>query len=158
MAVIGGGAQATMAVVDEAHIQSVPDSVSWAEAGGFPEAFWTAYDALFLQGNLKMGERVLVTGAAGGVGTAGVQLAHFTGATVVATVPHPARRRRWRLGADHRDRSRRGGWSMVPTTSFLNWSARPAWGRSCPIWPSAPGWWSSASVAAAPTWSSTFSG
>src|SRR6185437_1855284 len=73
MAVVGGGAQAEMAFVDEVHAVAVPASVGWAEAGGFPEAFWTAYDALFTQAGLQMGERVLVSGAAGGVGTAGVQ-------------------------------------------------------------------------------------
>jgi NADPH:quinone reductase-like Zn-dependent oxidoreductase len=91
MAVVGGGAQATMAVVDESHALVVPDSLPWPEAGGFPEVFTTAFDALFTQGGLRMGERVLVTGAAGGVGTAGVQLAAATGASVVATVRDPAR-------------------------------------------------------------------
>ena len=75
MAVVGGGAQATLARVDESHALAVPDDISWPEAGGFPEVFTTAYDALFTQAGLKMGERVLVSGAAGGVGTAGVQLA-----------------------------------------------------------------------------------
>ena len=86
MAVVGGGAQATLAVVDEIHALPVPDTLPWPEAGGFPEAFTTAFDALFLQAGLQMGERVLVSGAAGGVGTAGVQLAAATGATVTATV------------------------------------------------------------------------
>ena len=71
MAVVGGGAQATLAFVDESHALAVPDSLPWAEAGGFPEVFSTAYDALFTQAGLAMGERVLVSGAAGGVGTAG---------------------------------------------------------------------------------------
>jgi NADPH:quinone reductase-like Zn-dependent oxidoreductase len=91
MAVVGGGAQATMAFVDETHALRVPDGLGWVEAGGFPEAFTTAYDALFRQAELQMGERVLVSGAAGGVGTAGVQLAAYAGATVVATVRNPAR-------------------------------------------------------------------
>jgi NADPH:quinone reductase-like Zn-dependent oxidoreductase len=86
MAIVGGGAQAEMAFVDEVHALAVPDDVGWAEAGGFPEAFFTAYDALFTQAGLQMGERVLVSGAAGGVGTAGVQLAAATGARVTATV------------------------------------------------------------------------
>jgi NADPH:quinone reductase-like Zn-dependent oxidoreductase len=86
MAVVGGGGQATMAVIDESHALAVPDRLPWAEAGGFPEVFSTAFDALFTQGGLAMGERALVTGAAGGVGTAGVQLAAATGAVVVATV------------------------------------------------------------------------
>jgi len=92
MAVVGGGAQATLARVDESHALAIPDAVSWPEAGGFPEVFSTAYDALFTQAGLQMGERVLVSGAAGGVGTAGVQLAAATGATVTATVRDAARR------------------------------------------------------------------
>ena len=92
MAVVGGGAQATLARVDETHALPVPDGLPWTEAGGFPEVFTTAYDALFRQAELQMGERVLVSGAAGGVGTAGVQLAAQAGATVTATVRDPARR------------------------------------------------------------------
>jgi NADPH:quinone reductase len=91
MAVVGGGAQATLARVDEQHALAVPDSLPWPEAGGFPEVFSTAFDALFTQAYLRMGERVLVTGAAGGVGTAGIQLAAEAGAIVVATVRDPAR-------------------------------------------------------------------
>jgi NADPH2:quinone reductase len=92
MAVVGGGAQATMAVVDESHALAVPPDVDWPQAGGFPEVFVTAHDALFTQCQLGLGERVLVTGAAGGVGTAGVQLAAAAGARVVASVRDPARR------------------------------------------------------------------
>lgn len=88
MAVVGGGAQAELAVVDERCAMAVPPGLVWPEAGGFPEAFSTAYDALFTQCGLALGERVLVTGAAGGVGTAGVQLATATGARCVASVRH----------------------------------------------------------------------
>jgi NADPH:quinone reductase-like Zn-dependent oxidoreductase len=91
MGVVGGGAQATLALIDEAHALPVPDSLPWPEAGGFPEAFSTAFDALFTRGQLAMGERVLISGAAGGVGTAAVQLAAAAGATVVATVRDQAR-------------------------------------------------------------------
>jgi NADPH:quinone reductase-like Zn-dependent oxidoreductase len=92
MSLVGGGGQATMAVVDESHALPVPDSLSWPEAGGFPEVFSTAFDALFTHAGLRMGERVLISGAAGGVGTAGVQLAAATGASVVATVRDAGRR------------------------------------------------------------------
>jgi NADPH:quinone reductase-like Zn-dependent oxidoreductase len=92
MAVVGGGAQATLAVVDETHALAVPDGVGWPEAGAFPEAYSTAYDALFTQCGLTLGDRVLVTGAAGGVGTAGVQLAAAAGARVVASVRAEDRR------------------------------------------------------------------
>jgi NADPH:quinone reductase-like Zn-dependent oxidoreductase len=86
MAVVGGGAQAELAVVHERTAIPVPEHLDWSEAGGFPEAFTTAHDALFTQCGLSMGERVCVHGAAGGVGIAGVQLAVAAGATVIATV------------------------------------------------------------------------
>jgi NADPH:quinone reductase len=92
MGVVGGGAQAEMAVIDERCALAVPDGLSWEEAGGFPEVFSTAYDALFTQCGLAMGDRVLVTAAAGGVGTAGVQLAAAVGARTVASVRSPALR------------------------------------------------------------------
>jgi NADPH:quinone reductase-like Zn-dependent oxidoreductase len=62
----------------------LPDHVSFNEAGGFAEAFTTAYDALATQGLLRQGERVLISGAAGGVGVAAVQIARALGAHVVA--------------------------------------------------------------------------
>lgn len=86
MAVVGGGAQAELAVVEERSAMRVPGDISWDEAGGFPEAFSTAHDALFTQCAVSIGDRVLVTGAAGGVGTAAVQLASAAGALVVASV------------------------------------------------------------------------
>lgn len=92
MAVVGGGALAEQAVVHERTILPVPENVSWDSAGGFPEAFTTAHDALFTQCGLQMGETVCIHGAAGGVGVAAVQLAAATGACVVATVRDPQRR------------------------------------------------------------------
>lgn len=100
MAVVGGGGQAELAVVHEREAMPVPAGVEWAEAGGFPEVFTTAHDAVFTQAGLAMGERLLVQGAAGGVGTAGVQLGVAAGATVVASVRDPARRQEVaRMGA-----------------------------------------------------------
>ncbi len=92
MAVVGGGGLAERAVIHERTLLPIPTSTSWETAGGFPEAFTTAHDALFTQAGLQMGERVCVHGAAGGVGVAAVQLAAAAGASVVATVRDPARR------------------------------------------------------------------
>jgi NADPH2:quinone reductase len=86
MAIVGGGGQAELATVHERVAMPVPDSLSWAEAGGCPEVFMTAHDALFTQAGLGSGERLVVHGAAGGVGTAAVQLGRATGARVIATV------------------------------------------------------------------------
>lgn len=83
-AIVGGGAQATHCLVPSEHLLFIPDHVSWDEAGGFPEAFTTAHDALVTQGQLAAGERVLISGATGGVGIAAVQIAHALGAVVIA--------------------------------------------------------------------------
>jgi NADPH:quinone reductase-like Zn-dependent oxidoreductase len=86
MAVVGGGGQAELAVVHERTALRVPPELPWPEAGGFPEVFTTAHDALFSQCGLAIGEHLLVHGAAGGVGIAGVQLGVLAGARVTATV------------------------------------------------------------------------
>jgi NADPH:quinone reductase len=89
MAVVGGAGQAELAVVHERTAIGVPDGLPWPEAGGFPEAVTTAHDALFTQCGLGLGDRLLVHGAAGGVGTAAVQLGAAAGARVVAAVRNP---------------------------------------------------------------------
>ncbi len=101
MSIVAGGGQAELAVVPEGSALPVPDGLGLEEAGGLPEVFSTAHDALVSQAGLHAGERVLVSGAAGGVGTAAVQLAHALGATVVASVRSPeARAAVATLGAD----------------------------------------------------------
>lgn len=86
MAVVAGGGQAELATVHERTLMPVPDALDWDAAGGFPEVFTTAHDALFTQAGLQPGEHLLVHGAAGGVGTAAVQLGRAAGARVTATV------------------------------------------------------------------------
>jgi NADPH:quinone reductase len=86
MAVVAGGGQAELAVVHERAAMPIPEELDWIAAGGVPEVFTTAHDALFTQGALIAGERLLVHGAAGGVGTAAVQLGVMAGARVTATV------------------------------------------------------------------------
>ena len=86
MAIVGGGGQAELAVVHERAAMPVPERIDWPEAGGLPEVFTTAHDAVFTQAGLRSGEHLLVHGGAGGVGTAAVQLGRAAGARVTATV------------------------------------------------------------------------
>jgi NADPH:quinone reductase-like Zn-dependent oxidoreductase len=79
-------------VVDERQLMPVPDLLDWSQAGGFPEVFATAYDALVGQANLRSGHRLLVNGAGGGVGTAAVQLGRVLGADVTASVRNEGNR------------------------------------------------------------------
>ncbi len=89
MGIVGGGGQAELAVVHERILMPVPARLTWVEAGGTPEVFTTAHDALFTQAGLRAGERLLVHGGAGGVGTAAIQLGRAAGARVTATVRNP---------------------------------------------------------------------
>jgi NADPH2:quinone reductase len=92
MAIVGGGAQAELCVVQERVLMPVPKGVELQAAGGLPEVFTTAHDALFSQAELRPGEHLLVHGGAGGVGTAAIQLARAAGARVTATVRDAALR------------------------------------------------------------------
>jgi putative PIG3 family NAD(P)H quinone oxidoreductase len=101
--ITAGGAQAELVVVPESNLARVPAQLSWNDAGAMPEVFITAHDALFTRAGLQMGERVLVHAVASGVGTAAVQLAHATGATVYGTsrsVDKLNRMRELKLGMD----------------------------------------------------------
>lgn len=85
MAITGGGGYAQLAVVHEDQALPVPDGIPLEIAGGLPEVFITAWDALVLQGGLKAGETALVHAGGSGVGTAAIQLCGLVGAEVIAT-------------------------------------------------------------------------
>jgi NADPH:quinone reductase len=89
MGIVGGGGQAELATVHERVLMTVPNNLNWPQAGGVPEVFTTAHDAIFTQADLQAGERLLVHGGAGGVGTAAIQLGRAAGAEVHATVRNP---------------------------------------------------------------------
>lgn len=101
MALLGGGGYAERVVIPEALAMDIPESLSFEQAAAVPEAFLTAREALFGAGQLSATESVLIHAAAGGVGSAAVQLAHVSGARVFATAGG-ARKCSWvaTLGAD----------------------------------------------------------
>jgi putative PIG3 family NAD(P)H quinone oxidoreductase len=81
--ITAGGAQAEYVVVPENHLAEIPDGLTFEEAATVPEVFITAHDALFTQGRLRTGERVLIHAVGSGVGTAAAQLARAAGAGAV---------------------------------------------------------------------------
>jgi NADPH:quinone reductase-like Zn-dependent oxidoreductase len=87
--IVGGGGLADRVLVHERHLAAVPGGLDERAAAAVPEAYVTAHDAVFTRGGLKPGEVLLVTGANGAVGTAGVQLGLAAGARVVASVRTP---------------------------------------------------------------------
>jgi putative PIG3 family NAD(P)H quinone oxidoreductase len=86
MALLAGGGYAGQVVIHQEMAIPIPRNLSFVEAAAIPEAFLTAREALFSLGGLQSNSNVLVHAAAGGVGSAAVQLAKAAGATVFATV------------------------------------------------------------------------
>jgi NADPH:quinone reductase-like Zn-dependent oxidoreductase len=98
---VGGGGLADRVVVHERHVVPVPERMDDEEAAAVPEAFLTAHDAIVSQAGLAAGDVLLVNGANGGVGLAGVQIGLLVGARVFATArSEEARRRLAELGAE----------------------------------------------------------
>lgn len=84
-ALVGGGGYAEKAVVDARMLIPIPEGWSFAQAAAVPEVFFTAQETVFVLGNLKAGETVLIHAAASGVGTAAIQMAREIGARVLIT-------------------------------------------------------------------------
>jgi putative PIG3 family NAD(P)H quinone oxidoreductase len=100
--IAGGGGQAELLTVPAVQCATVPDHLGLVDAGGVPEVFVTAHDALVTQAQVASGETVLVHAAGSGVGTAAVQLAHALGCVVVGTSRTAEKLERCReLGLDH---------------------------------------------------------
>ncbi len=78
------GGYATHAIVDANRVARKPPAISFVEAAGIPIVAVTAWKALFEQGGLQSGQRVLIHGAAGNVGDLAVQMARDAGAVVIA--------------------------------------------------------------------------
>ncbi|MEO6907987.1 MAG: NAD(P)H-quinone oxidoreductase [Abditibacteriaceae bacterium] len=90
---VGGGAYAEYIITHERLLAPWPETLTSAEAAVVPEAFMTAHDALFTQGDLKMGERVLIHAIGSGVATAALQLANAMGCTTFGTARTPEKLR-----------------------------------------------------------------
>ena len=96
------GGWAETAVAPAFFTFKLPDSMDFAQGAGLVLNYHTAYFSLVLRGRLKEGESVLVHGAAGGVGTASLQVAKALGASTIALVSSDAKREvAEAAGADH---------------------------------------------------------
>jgi putative PIG3 family NAD(P)H quinone oxidoreductase len=98
-ALLQGGGYAERVVVPSGHLMHVPARLSTAQAAAVPEAFMTAYQALFRLAGARKGDTVLVHAGASGVGTSAIQLAVARGITVLVTCSADKRRRCEELGA-----------------------------------------------------------
>lgn len=99
MALLPGGGYASEVVVDPRHVLPVPSAIGLPGAGGVMEVFLTAYLNLTRLGGLRSGERVLIHGGSGGVGTAAIQWARALGAEVWVTASAAKLERCRALGA-----------------------------------------------------------
>jgi NADPH:quinone reductase len=83
--ITAGGAQAEFLLTDESLLARIPENLSFAEAAAIPEAFITAQDAIFTQGDLQENETLLIHAVGSGVGLAALQLAKAKGMKVFGT-------------------------------------------------------------------------
>ncbi|MCU4753038.1 NADPH:quinone oxidoreductase family protein [Halobacteria archaeon AArc-curdl1] len=99
---LNGGGYAEYVTANAQMLLPIPGGMTFEEAAGFPVQFLTAHSCLFEWGGLEEGESVLIQAAAGGVGTAAVQLASRAGATVFGTASTEAKLELAAdLGCDH---------------------------------------------------------
>jgi NADPH:quinone reductase-like Zn-dependent oxidoreductase len=97
----GLGAYADLVAVDQANLSLVPDSLSFVDAAALPVASVAAWQSLNFAGPIRAGQRILIQGAAGGLGGFAVQYAHQAGAVVFATALEAHADYVRSLGADH---------------------------------------------------------
>lgn len=95
------GGQAELAVTVESAVVALPDGWSYEQGAALPVNYATAYAALMRFGALRGGERVLIQAAAGGVGTAAVQIAKAVGAEVFGTASPSKHEAIRALGVEH---------------------------------------------------------
>lgn len=88
MGIVGGGAHAEFVTTHEDALVTVPPNVEWSAAGGVPEVFITAHDAL-RQAGFKAGDNVLVHAVGSGVGLAAIQLVQALGGRAFGTSRTP---------------------------------------------------------------------
>lgn len=79
------GAMAEYVLAEQAQTMAVPEGLTWEQAGALPTTYMVAHDMLVLQGGLKPGGWLLVTGVSSGVGVASLQIAKALGAQVIGT-------------------------------------------------------------------------
>lgn len=95
------GAYAELVAVSEENLSLVPEALSFVEAAALPVASVAAWQSLHFAGPIHAGQRILVQGAAGGLGGFAVQFAHQAGAVVFATALESQFDYVHSLGADH---------------------------------------------------------
>lgn len=133
MALLSGGGYAELAAVDAGSVIAVPPALDPIAAGGFPETFLTAFFNIFMLGEARDDDHILVHGGSGGVGTSAIQLCREAGVRVIVTAGNAARAERCvELGAtagfDYNDsdwpgkaKERFGGFDVILDHTGATW-------------------------------------
>lgn len=118
---VRGGA-CELLCVPTSHLLRIPDEVSNEDAAALPIAYGTAHRMMLTRGKVTAGEKVLILGASGGVGTCCIQLAKMLGAEVAACTGSPDKVDKLRaIGADHV--------FVTPEQDYVK-EVREIWGRA----------------------------
>lgn len=95
------GTFAEYIVIPESYLALRPKNISWEEAAGIPLAGLTAYQSVYVAGNIKEGQKLLILGASGGVGSFAIQLAKARGAEIIGVASEENHEYMKSLGAKH---------------------------------------------------------
>lgn len=101
MAFTDFGAYAEWAAVPATQVHRLPPGMRFEDGAAIPANYLTAYQAMFTMGNLQPGDRILIHGAAGGVGIAAVQLAHTRDLVIFGTAGPLKQEYLRKIGVDH---------------------------------------------------------
>ena len=107
------GWAAEYVIIEARSLAPKPTTLDFIQAAAIPQAGLTSWQALFDHGHLESGQTVVIHGAAGGVGSMGVQLARWAGARVIGTGRAGSRQRVLELGADDFIDVERDGWETA---------------------------------------------
>ena len=101
-ALVSGGGYAEFCVAPVPQVLPIPTGLTFIEASGIPENYFTVWTNVFDRGQLQKGETILIHGGSSGIGTTAIQLCHQFGARIISTAGSDEKCAVCKsLGADH---------------------------------------------------------
>tara|TARA_B100000686_G_scaffold219200_1_gene226259 strand:- start:14192 stop:15193 length:1002 start_codon:yes stop_codon:yes gene_type:complete len=85
-ALVSGGGYSNFCTAPEEQVLKIPKGLTFIEAAGIPETFFTVWTNIFERGKLQKGETILIHGGSSGIGTTAIQISKAFGAKVITTV------------------------------------------------------------------------
>ena len=95
-ALVASGGYSNYCIAPEEQVLTIPKGLSYIEAAGIPETFFTVWANVFERGKIKKGETILIHGGSSGIGTTAIQISKAFGAQVITTVGSDLKKMKWK--------------------------------------------------------------